>query len=107
MRGRDVEILRPSTSYSDGDVERKWGRETVGDVLVAPGRTSSSSAADRPDGTETSYTLAFPKTYAKSLRGCRVEIDGGTFAIVGDPLPYREGCPTRWNRTAEAVRADG
>ena len=53
------------------------------------------------------YTLAFPKGYDKSLRNCRVVVDGEEYAIAGDPRPRRENCPTAWWTVAEAVRADG
>ena len=107
MLGRAVDVLRPTVRYEGGDAERSWERETVEGVLVAPAATSVVGESDRPDGTRAALSLSFPKSYAKSLRGCLVEVDGERFAVVGDPRCWGPGCPTRWNREAEAAKADG
>lgn len=106
MKGRTVAVLRPKTRFVDGDAVKEWTRETVGNVLAAPAATSAQGEEGRPDGTVAALALAFPRTYAESLRGCEVELDGRRYAVVGDPIAC-DACPTPWNRTAEAVRADG
>lgn len=109
MIGEVVAVLRPVAAGSDpfGAPVRSWGREEVPDVLVAVGATSDLSA-DRPEGVRVAYTLAFPKPYAASLRGCRAEVRGEEFDVVGDPRPCSGGnCPTRWWMRAEVARTDG
>ena len=109
MRGEEVTVLRPSQRLDGtGELVTEWEGEAVGDVLVAPGPASGVASSDRPAGTRASYTLAFPKTFCGSLRGCRVEVRGETFAVVGDPRPNQEwNCPTRWWLSAEVERVQG
>lgn len=107
LRGRAVEVVRPSVEYADGERVERLERETVDNVLVCPGAAAERAANARPDADSASCTLAFPKGYGKSLRGCRVVVDGEEFAVAGDPRPCRENCPTAWWMTAEAVRVDG
>lgn len=109
LRGETVAVLRPLATGSDafGAPTVEWEREEVADVLVAPSSTSDLGA-DRPEGSASSIALHFPKSYAKSLRGCRVEALGGVWEVSGDPAPFMGHLtPGRWNREAEAVRIDG
>lgn len=107
MRGQAVTVRRPSVDYADGDAVETWADEEVRGVLVAAGPTRDALDGNRPDGTAVAYTLAFPKSYAASLRGCRVVVGGEELAVVGDPRPHPANCPTRWNRTVEVTRVDG
>lgn len=109
MRGQTVTVRRPAPGEigEDGEVSATWRAEQVADVLIAAGATNDALETSRPDGTVVAYTLAFPKSYAASLRGALVEIGGESFAVVGDPRPHPANCPTRWNRTVEVTRADG
>lgn len=109
IAGRTVTVRRPAHDGFDDMGEQATGfvDEEVADVLVAAGATSDSRESNRPNGTSVDYTLAFPKAYSKSLRGCRVVVGGEEFAVVGDPRPHPANCPTRWNRTVEVTRVDG
>ena len=107
MRGQVVTVRRPSVDYADGDAVETWAGEEVGGVLIAAGATRDATDGNRPDGAVVAYTLAFPKSYAAGLRGCRIAFGGEEFAVVGDPRPHPANCPTRWNRTVEVTRVDG
>lgn len=107
MKGRDVDVMTPVVGYVDGDPVTEWRRERVYDVLIAPADTSDAGGADRPNGDRVALSMAFPKTFEKSLRGCRVDVDGEQFAVQGDPRPVESNCPTRWNRNVKAVKCDG
>ena len=109
MRGQTVTVRRPSRGEigADGEVSTTWQTERVANVLIAAGATNDAAETSRPDGTAVAYTLAFPKSYAASLRGALVEIGGEGFAVVGDPRPHPGNCPTRWNRAVEVTRVDG
>lgn len=113
ISGVTVNVLRPSTSGTDRLGNATHGtptKEAVANVLVAPGDTESFEAS-RPDGTSAMLTLHFPKSYAASLRGCEVELPtpwGGTWRVVGDPMPYIDGnTPTPWNRPVSVEVAHG
>lgn len=105
--GREVTVVRPTVGYIDGERVETVERETVRNVLVSPGATADGAANARPDADRVAYTLAFPKGYEKSLRGCRVVIDGDEYAVEGDPKPCRENCPTAWWMRCEVTRTDG
>lgn len=109
IQGETVAVIRPSVSR-DGLGEPTYGepeREEVAGVVVAPGATADLDAT-RPAGVTVAYTLCFPKSYARSLRGCRVEVRGTEHAVVGDPKPYTpENTPGTRNLTVEVTRTDG
>lgn len=107
LDGRSVEVARPSVEYVDGERVETLERETVENVLVVPGATQDRVANARSDADSVAYTLAFPKGYEKSLRGCRVTVDGEEYAVEGDPRPCRENCPTAWWMKCEVTRTDG
>lgn len=109
MRGERVSVLSPvRTLGDDREPSVEWSEAAVDDVLVAPGATSGSPSGNRPGPTEAALTLAFPKTFSGSLRGCRVRVRGELFDVVGDPRPNQAwNCPTRWWLTAEVRRALG
>lgn len=107
LKGQSVEVIRVAASYVDGERVESTERETVQDVLACPGATADSAANARPDADRVAYTLAFPKGYDKPLRNCRVVIGGREFAVMGDPQPCRENCPTAWWMRVEVERVDG
>ena len=107
LRGQSVEVIRVKVSYVDGERVESTERETVDGVAVCPGATADSAANARQDADRVAYTLAFPKGYDKPLRNCRVVIGGREFAVMGDPQPCRENCPTRWWMRVEVERVDG
>lgn len=109
MRGETVIVQRPTETgrNSRNEPRFEWADETVNDVLVAPGALADVADATRPAGVRVEWSLFWPKTYTKSLAGCRVRIRGGEpLTIIGDPQPYASA-PTRWNRPSEAGRTDG
>lgn len=105
--GREVAVVRPTVEYIDGERVEAITRETARNVLVLPGATADGAANARPDADRVAYTLAFPRGYDKSLRGCRVVVDGDEYAVAGDPRPCRENCPTAWWMKCEVTRTDG
>lgn len=107
LKGQNVEVIRVAASYVDGERVESTERETVQDVLACPGATADNAANARPDADRVAYTLAFPKGYDKPLRNCRVVIGGREFAVMGDPQPCRENCPTAWWMRVEVERVDG
>ena len=121
IRGVPVTVVRKVPSgldrfnnviYTDSEPE------TVENVLVhivSSGANGSTEflEASRPEGVTTEYTLHFPKTYTKSLEGCRVFLpepwaEEGGFLVVGNPQPYIDAnTPTKWNRPVQVMRANG
>lgn len=107
MYGEAVEVLRRSQVGADGMGEPTygpWKSESVR-VLAAPSKTSDSDAL-RPLGGRTAFTLHFPKTYQKSLKGCLVVLRGRTLRVVGDPQPY-VNAPGPYDRPVEAEAVYG
>lgn len=109
LSGETVAVLTRSVAYDEHmEAVETWEREEVGNVLVAPGSTSDVAGTARPDGTRAAFTLGFPKTFSKPLRGCRVVVRGSVYSVIGDPQPNTSGnCPTRWWYTAEVEAVDG
>lgn len=109
MRGEKVTVLRPEVTYDEHmDEVTEWGREEVPNVLVAPSSATDVDATGRPHGTDSTLTLHFPKPWGESLRGCRVEVRGRAYEVVGDPTPYEEAnCPTLWWYAATVSRVEG
>ena len=104
-----VTVLRPVESGEDAMRNKtfEWRREEVGGVLVAPA-TASSAQVDRIDETRRRITLHFPKGYAADLRGCRVEVRGLLWSVVGSPQPYAEGnVPGPWSMPVDVEAVDG
>ena len=107
--GETVAVIRPSVALDElGEpVEGEPERETVENVLVAPGATTDMDET-RPQGVSVVFTLHFPKGYGKSLRGCSVEVRGTAYEVVGDPQPYTEAnVPGQWSMPVEVTRHDG
>lgn len=103
-----VAVLRPTVERDDLG-EPVFGESTREEVrcVVCPGATADMDAT-RPEGVTVSYTLHFPKTYAKGLRGCSVEVRGTRYDVVGDPQRTTEAAtPGPWNLAVEVTRADG
>lgn len=107
--GETVTVIRPVVTHDElGEpVEDEPTRETVENVLVAPGSTVDMDET-RPQGVSVVFTLHFPKGYGKPLRGCSVEVRGVAYEVVGDPQPYTEAnVPGPWSMPVEVTRHDG
>lgn len=117
LKGETVTVLRRTVEYDDhNEPVETFEREDVDNVLVAPGSTASVEDTARPYGTKAVFTLGFPRTYSKPLRGCRIIVrcpnsedeTDHTYSVVGDPQPNNaDNCPTAWWYTAEVERVDG
>ena len=107
--GEAVTVRTPSVGYDEHMEEVvTWDEAVVQNVVVTPGATSDVTDSTRPAGTRVAFTLGFPKSFAASLRGCRVTVRGIECAVVGDPQPYTaDNVPGAWNYTAEVGRVDG
>lgn len=109
LRGEAVTVLRPAKTGTDAfnAPVNAWAAERVENVLVAPASTSDLGT-DRPEGDRTEIELHFPRAYASSLRGCKVQWRGHDWLVQGDPQPYAAALtPGDWDRAARAVRVDG
>lgn len=113
ITGVEIRVLRPEEVEYDRFGNETYSEETaesVQNVLIVPGATDNLEAS-RPQGVSISYTLHFPKTYNKSLRGCKVVLPkpwDGTYKVVGDPKPYMDGnTPTKWHMPVEVEVAHG
>lgn len=109
MRGETVTVQRSEEvgRNSRNEPRYEWVDEPVDNVLVFPGPLADVADAARPSGVRVEWSLYWPKTYTKSLAGCRIIIRGGEPAtIIGDPHAYTQA-PTLWNRPSEACRTDG
>lgn len=107
--GETVEVVRPVVEYDELNepVEGEPETELVDNVLVAPGSTTDMDEK-RPQGVSVVFTLHFPKTYTKPLRGCQIKVRGTLYEVVGDPQPYTEAnVPGDWSMPVEVMRHDG
>ncbi len=109
MKGETVEVLRPTITFDSQKREQKtWDSETVENVLVSPATSQDLATQIRLNETKSVYTLAFPKTYDKPLRGCRCIVRGETFDVIGDPqYSTLENTPTKWWYSVEVKNVDG
>lgn len=88
-------------------IERDSVDTTIEGVVVCPVATSDLDAS-RPDGVGVAYTLCFPKSFTASLKGCRVNVRGTEYRVIGDPQRYDPAnTPGDWNLTVEVGRTDG
>ena len=80
----EVAVIRDSARLDDlGEpIDSRPSREAVR-CVVCPGPTSDLGA-ERPNGARIAYTLHFPKTYRGDLRGCSVEVRGGSRRTARD-----------------------
>ena len=84
---------------SEGDVEN---------VLVAPGSAADVTGSIRPDGVEVVFTLHWPRTDSRSLKGKRVTVRGANYSVVGDPQSYTgANTPGLWDRPVEVGEVTG
>lgn len=109
FHGETVRVLTPTTYLDeDGDETREWLEAEVPGVLVAPGSTAGDASDANPHRVRSALTLHFPKGFGASLRGCRVEVRGAAYEVVGDPAPYYEaGTPGPWCMPVEVRRVQG
>lgn len=109
IKPEQVVVIRPVETGRDSMNAPiyEWAEEPPVAVVVAPGATADLGAS-RPEGVTVSFTLHFPKSYAESLRGCRVRVRGGEYRVIGDPWPYTpENTPGAYNRPAEVEAVHG
>jgi len=114
MQGASVIVIRQAASGVDahGNPVSVETQEAVDDVLVnRVGTSDANDAAAHVEGDTVRMKLAFPKTYQKPLRNCRVIVPMvdplRQWRVVGDPVPIKHNCPTRWNYQVEVVFNDG
>ena len=109
ISGVDVTVTRRVETGADRYNAPVYGEEaeTVANVLPQPGATSDLDAS-RPEGARVAMTFHFPKSYAKSLKGCTVTYGGRDYRVIGDPQPYLDAnTPGEWDRAAECEAVDG
>lgn len=104
MRGIKVVVLRPEERGVDthGNPVYKTTEEVVDNVLVnKPTTEDLLDSGSIANGYVLTFSLAFPKTWNKPLRGCRLLIPyvdpSREFYVIGDPRPIPHSCPTQWN----------
>lgn len=109
MTGETVTVVIPSkTSGTDGMGEPMAGPPVsvpCDNVLFdpEPSMTTDLPADTRADNTSSTVCFHFPRSWVRSLKGCRVEYGGTTFEVVGNPRPYADaGTPTPWDRPVYA-----
>ena len=109
LTGETVTVKTPVYEEDEhNELSVTWKETEVANVVVASGSTSDVEDSTRPYGTRAAFTLAFPKTFDASLRGCRCVVRGSEYAVIGDPHPNTiENCPTAWWYTAEVEAVDG
>lgn len=109
LKGETVTVIRHEDGAADelGAPALAERREEVANVLVVPSGTAGLADDTRPHATRAAIKLAFPRPYDASLRGAEIELHGQRYAVVGDPQPCRENCPTSWWMNVEAVRHEG
>ena len=110
IKGETVTVTRRTVTGRDGMGEPVFAETStdVGNVLWHEATTDEMDESNRMFGVTCELSLDFPKTFTDSLEGCSVNVRGTEYRILGDPKGYMpDNCPTPWNRSAKAVRADG
>lgn len=109
ISSEQVVVIRPMEAGRDpmNEPVYEWQEEAPVSVVVAPGATADLDA-NRPEGVSVAMTLHFQKSYAESLRGCKVRVRGIEYSVVGDPQPYTDAnTPGLYNRPVEVEASDG
>lgn len=89
-------------------IYNQWRQESVDNVLVWPGDTTSDPEVGRPNEITIVYTLAFPKTYTQDLTNCHITVRGTSYKVVGSPQALTsENVPGEWDRTVQVKRING
>lgn len=109
LTGEKVTVKTPVyTEDEHNELSVTWVSADVENVVVAPGSSSDVEDSTRPYGTRAVFSLAFPKTFGASLRGCRVSVRGTDYSVIGDPHPNTmDNSPTSWHYTCEVEDVDG
>ncbi len=115
IQGEPVTVYAPVQAGEDeyGQPVKVWAAQEVADVLVCEPQTQDvgqglQSDSGRPEGDEVSLTLHFPKSFAASLRGCRVALRGRAFEVMGDPVALTAAnVPGKWNRAVPVRLVEG
>lgn len=119
LHGEQVDVYRREKIGEDDLSEPiyKWIPKRVDNVLVNPIYSDAISgddlsSANRPDGMNIRYRLAFPKTFTDNLAHCKIVlVDRGmdeedALFVTGSPDRLTP-CPTEWNLMATVGRIDG
>lgn len=109
ISGETVTVRNAAQSFDElGEPAGETVTETaVENVVVCPGATADLDST-RPNGVTVAYTLCFPKSFTASLKGCRVNVRGAEYRVIGDPQRYDPAnTPGDWNLTVEVGRTDG
>lgn len=121
MLGETVAVLSRTEGEPDamGEPAYTWSAELVDNCLVRPMTGGDLADAQRPDGVEVKYTIAFPKGYTGDLAHARIALVSRG-ADVSDPAAaakealhvtgspdITQPCPTAWNRLVEAGVVNG
>lgn len=105
LAGQRVTVLTPIRAGTDPGGDPVWQtvEEDVDDVLVQDGAQSNASDSTRPYGVAVDRVAHMPRSWPhRSLRGCRMRIDGVEYTVLGDPVAYDGGItPTRWDLTVD------
>lgn len=100
FRGEKVTVTKRTETGRDSFNNPVFSMEEieVDNVLVAPGAAADVIDSVRPEGTEVTYTLYFPKTFDGKLENEKINVRGEWLDVIGCPDRYSdELCPTSWN----------
>lgn len=109
IKGTSVTVSRRERTGTDryNSPVYETVEERVDGVLPQPGGSSDLDAS-RPEGVRVAMTFHFPKSYAKSLKGCAVAYAGREYRVIGDPQPFLGAdTPGEWDRAVECEAVDG
>lgn len=110
MRGETVTVAFREEKGRDefNNVVYEGIEEEVENVLVTPGEPADVIESTRPEGTDVSYTLYFPKTFSGDLECGKVKVRGEWFDVIGHPDRFEESvCPTEWCMTVKVGKIHG
>ena len=110
MKGETVKVKHFEATETDpfgGSISTETV-SVVDNVLVQPGASADVVESNRPNGSRIKYTLHFPKTFDDDLEGCKVEVRGNWYDVVGKPDHYTlENTPTKWWFPVEVGAVNG
>lgn len=117
MKGETITVLTRTEGAADemGEPTYTWTAHEVGNCLVRPLSGSDLTDAQRPDGIEAQYDIAFPKAYdgpalvhARIVLSDRVgavadadEAAKTALRVTGSP-DITVPCPTAWDMVVTA-----
>ena len=104
-----VTVVRPVQTGTDAFNAPIMGteEEQVEGVVAKPASTSDLEP-ERPEGARVDFSFAFPKGYAKSLKGCSIVYAGRTLRVIGDPSQHMaDAVPDPWGMIVECEAVYG